>query len=68
MRKVVESIKLELGDPNVTIDGRNSINQEAYSLDVDVSSLTIKVVGRTATAVFYGIQSLLAMIDEKGFY
>ncbi|XP_031565071.1 uncharacterized protein LOC116300354 [Actinia tenebrosa] len=62
----VKDIKLELGDPNVTIAGKKSTNQEAYSLDVDVSKLTIKVVGLTSTAVFYGIQSLLAMIDEKG--
>ena len=66
MPKPVKHIKLELGDPNVTIAGKNLSNQEAYSLEVDVSRLTIKIIGLTPTAVFYGIQSLLAMMDDKG--
>ncbi|KXJ23456.1 Chitobiase [Exaiptasia diaphana] len=59
-------IKMELKDPDVIIGGSKTTNQEAYSLVVDVSGQTITIHGNTTAAVFYGIQSLLAIIDDKG--
>lgn len=59
---------MKLQDPDVIIDGTKSTNQEAYSLDVDVTSQLVKIYGNTTAAVFYGIQSLLAIMDSEGIY
>ncbi len=39
-------------------------NTEYYTLDVDPKTDTIQVQGQTPTAIFYGVQSLLSLIDK----
>jgi N-acetyl-beta-hexosaminidase len=57
-------MRVAIGDPEVTVKGINSNNTEAYSLRIDVSSQTVQLVGKSAAAVFYGVQSLLALADK----
>lgn len=59
---------MKLKDPDVIVDGSKTTNQEAYSLDVDVTGQVITIYGNTTAAVFYGIQSLLAIMDDEGLY
>ncbi|KAK3722061.1 hypothetical protein QZH41_007366 [Actinostola sp. cb2023] len=58
-------IRVSLGDPDVTANGAKSTSGEAYSLDIDASSETITVIGKTSSGVFYGVQTLLALADKK---
>ncbi|XP_059156889.1 uncharacterized protein LOC131941590 isoform X2 [Physella acuta] len=43
-----------------------SLNAEAYTLTVNASTATIHIIGQTAAGVFYGIVSLIALMNEKG--
>ncbi|XP_020912807.1 uncharacterized protein LOC110250538 [Exaiptasia diaphana] len=62
--KSFRQIHLKIGE--VQIAGKSSTNNEAYSLDVNVDMERISITGKSAIAVFWGVQSLLS-IGYTGF-
>ena len=59
-------IKLTIDEVRVKLNGSEKIIPEAYSLEIDPEKEFIKIVGVDAAGVFYGIQTLLALVDEEG--
>ena len=58
-RKVIE---LKIGA--IDIKDKNSVSNEAYSMEVDPSKEAVKIVGKTPRGVFWGIQSFLSVVNE----
>nr|KAG5707256.1 hypothetical protein BaRGS_000030 [Batillaria attramentaria] len=52
----------------IAIDNPHVLNQsdDAYSLTVDDVTNTIRIIGRGASGVFYGLQSLLSLLRSDG--
>ena len=68
IRKV---IKLALGEvllemPEDKQQSSNQSSRESYQLEVNVSEEFIKITGTGKAGVFYGVQTLLALIDDQG--
>lgn len=64
-------IKLALGKvllemPEDTQQLSNPSSNESYQLEVNVSEELIKITGTGKAGVFYGVQILLALMDDKG--
>lgn len=64
-------IKLRLDETQLetTKDGGTKLNQsssEAYQLTVDATEELITITGTGNAGVFYGIQTLLALMDDRG--
>jgi len=64
-------IKLALGKvllemPEDTQQLSNPSSNESYQLEVNVSEELIKITGTGKAGVFYGVQTLLALMDDKG--
>lgn len=64
-------IKLRLDETQLetTKDGGTKLNQsssEAYQLTVDATEELITITGTRNAGVFYGIQTLLALMDDQG--
>lgn len=64
-------IKLRLDETQLetTKDGGTKLNQsssEAYQLTVDATEELITITGTGNAGVFYGIQTLLALMDDQG--
>lgn len=64
-------IKLALGKvllemPEDTQQLSNPSSNESYQLEVNVSEELIKITGTEKAGVFYGVQTLLALMDDKG--
>lgn len=59
-------IKLAIEEVRVKVNGSEKIIPEGYSLEIDPEAEFIKILGVDAAGVFYGIQTLFALIDEEG--
>ncbi|EDO46502.1 predicted protein [Nematostella vectensis] len=57
-------IRLTLGSPVVMVDGKLSNSLEAYKLDVNEDP-SVVIIGKGNAGVFYGIQTLLGIIDTN---
>jgi len=55
-------IELKIG--TVDVKGRKSDSDEAYSMEVDPSKEVVKIVGKTPTGVFWGVQSFLSIVNK----
>lgn len=55
-------ISLLLDDPNVVLNGATS--SDAYNLTMDATASVIVITASARSGVFYGIQSLLALMDD----
>lgn len=55
-------IELKIG--TVDIKEKNSESDEAYSMQVDPEKEVIKIVGKTPKGVFWGVQSLLSIVNN----
>ncbi|XP_078383598.1 beta-hexosaminidase-like isoform X2 [Oculina patagonica] len=55
-------IELKIG--TVDIKHKNSDNDEAYSMEVDPEKEVIKIVGKTPKGVFWGVQTLLSIVNN----
>ena len=55
-------IELKIG--TVDIKNKKTDNDEAYSLKVDHQKEVIKIVGTTPRGVFWGVQSLLSIVND----
>ncbi|XP_032219150.2 beta-hexosaminidase [Nematostella vectensis] len=57
-------IRLSIGSPVVMVDGKLSNSLEAYKLDVNEDP-SVVIIGKGRAGVFYGIQTLLGIIDTN---
>lgn len=58
-------IRFHVGTPNVLINGKQSNSTETYELRVNGDSQSVSITSNTSTGAFYGIQSLLNLMDEN---
>ena len=66
-----KAIKLALGKVQLEMSEdkdqlSNQSSSESYQLEVNVSEQLIKVTGTGNAGVFYGVQTLLALMDDQG--
>ncbi|XP_031565065.1 uncharacterized protein LOC116300346 [Actinia tenebrosa] len=57
-------ISLKIDNPGIKMKGIDSSNHEAYLLNVNTADQTVRVVGNSPRSVFYGIQTLLSLVDK----
>lgn len=62
--KIVDSAVKGAVNIHLTLDNVIS-TQEGYTLQTDPPSKEIHITGKTATGVFYGIQTLLSLLFDK---
>lgn len=58
--------ELSVGAVDVDVDGQKSSSKEAYSVQIDADKQTVTITGSSSAGVFYGVQSLLALMDAEG--
>lgn len=63
-----KAIKLTLGNVQLTMpeDKQKQSSSESYQLQANASEQFIKITGTGNAGVFYGVQTLLSLMDDQG--